>query len=330
MIKLATWNVNSIRTRKNHVKEWIQNENIDVLMLQELKCKDEDFPLDFFQNLGYNCEFFGQKAYNGVAILSRLPMEIIHKGLPNFQDEKSRWIEVKIANIRVISSYFPNGNLVEDEKKFGYKKEYMAKVYEYIKPLLLKDEEIILGGDYNVAPNDFDVYSIKAMAHDAICQPQSKKDFQALLNLGLYNTLDVASPIRSGIFSWWSYQSGGFNKNQGALIDFLLCSPKLIDKLESSHVDTQPRSWQQPSDHAPVVATFMTNNLKECHTIGTSSTNGDQTNGDPTNSSQTNSDPTNGDPMNQKAQHSQQEAKKPTPPTAPKPPENNNQQGSLF
>ena len=256
-MKIATWNVNSIKARLPRVLEWFREFSPDVALLQEVKCVKEAFPALEFEDIGYNIAMSGQKSYNGVAILTKHPLEIERTRLPGSpSDEQARYIEVLVRNIRIASIYLPNGKPTKDEngnehEKFRYKLEWMDRLYQHAHNLITSEETVVFGGDFNVAPTDDDVYDPMMLANDAICRLESRKKYRAIMNLGLtdaYRTFN-AEPNR---YSYWDYKAGAWQKDNGVLIDHLLLTPKAADRLLSSGIDKVPRGKEKPSDHTPV------------------------------------------------------------------------------
>ena len=255
-MKSATWNVNSIRVRLPHVIDFIKKQSPDVLLLQELKAQDHDIPKSDLEDTGYNVIFKGQKAYNGVAILSKYPVSDIVTSLYEDEDhnEQARyiecWVDSKNSGIRVASIYLPNGNPINTEK-FIYKIEWMTKLKQHVEKLLDNEESIILGGDFNVCPEDRDAANPEAMKNDALFQPEVRAKFREIINLGYYDAWRALNPNRTN-WSYWDY-GRAFEQNKGLRIDHFLLSPFAIDKLESIEIDTYHRSLEKPSDHAPVI-----------------------------------------------------------------------------
>ena len=251
-MKIATWNVNSIKARLPRVLEWLAEAAPDVALLQETKTVDESFPALEIEDLGYNIAVSGQKSYNGVAILSKRPIEDIVTRLPGDEDdEQARYIEAVIGDLRVASIYLPNGNPV-DGPKYPYKLAWMERLYDHAKNLLAHEECLVLGGDYNIAPADADVYDPPAWADDALCRPESRARFRAILHLGFteaYRALHAAP----GAYSFWDYQKGRWPRDEGLRIDHLLLSPQAADRLTACDIDKTPRGHgEKPSDHTPV------------------------------------------------------------------------------
>ncbi|MET0544679.1 MAG: exodeoxyribonuclease III [Caulobacterales bacterium] len=257
-MRIATWNVNSITARLGVVEQWLKLASPDVVCLQELKCEDAKFPRQVLEDLGYNVAIHGQKTYNGVAILSKTPLEDVRTGLPgDADDNQSRYIEAIIsgpAPIRVASIYLPNGNPLGTDK-FTYKIGWFSRLHNHARELLKLEEPLILAGDYNVIPREVDCVDPKAWINDALFQPESRGAWRALLNLGFadaYMTLDG----RPHQYTFWDYQAGAWPKNNGIRIDHMALSPQAADRLKSVHIDRDPRGWEKPSDHTPLVAEF--------------------------------------------------------------------------
>jgi exodeoxyribonuclease-3 len=255
MIKIATWNVNSVKARLRHLLRWLAEAEPDVVLLQELKTADEAFPGDEVGDLGYNAAVVGQKTYNGVAVLSKRPIDVLATLLPgDGADTQARYLEAFTAGVRVVSLYLPNGNPIGSEK-FTYKLAWMERLCRHVETLLESEDVIVLGGDYNVAPDDRDVYEPKAFAGDALCQPETRAAFRKILYLGLTDAIRAFSD-GAGPYTWWDYQRRSFAADQGLRIDHLLLSPQAADRLTAADVDRGPRGWDKPSDHAPVWCTL--------------------------------------------------------------------------
>ena len=252
-MKIATWNVNSIRVRLPHVIDFIKKQSPDVLLLQELKAQDQDIPISDLEDTGYNVIFKGQKAYNGVAILSKHPVSDIVYSLYD-SDVQARylecWVDSKNSGFRVASIYLPNGNPINTEK-FEYKIEWMTKLKQHANKLLDNEESIILGGDFNICPEDRDAANPETMKNDALFQPETRAKFREIINLGYYDAWRSLNPNKTN-WSYWDY-GRAFEQNKGLRIDHFLLSPFAIDKLESIEIDTYHRSLEKPSDHAPVI-----------------------------------------------------------------------------
>ena len=256
-MKIATWNVNSIKARLPRVLEWLTEFQPDVALLQEIKCVDEAFPALEIGDAGYNVATSGQKTYNGVAILSKHPIEVERTALPgDDSDEQARYIEAMIGDVRVASIYLPNGNPTRnddgsDHEKFTYKLGWMDRLRTHAEELLKTEDAIVFGGDYNICPTDGDVYSPERFADDALCRPESRGRFRSIVNLGLTNAFRVFDRT-PGRYSYWDYQAGAWQKDNGLLIDHLLLSPQAADRLAGAGIDRTPRAKEKASDHTPV------------------------------------------------------------------------------
>jgi len=249
-MRIATWNINGIKARLPRVLEWLEEFKPDIALLQEIKSMNETFPAMEIESLDYNLAIHGQKSYNGVAILSKYPIEDTLYGLPgDDSDEQARYIEAFTGGIRVATIYLPNGNPQPGEK-FDYKLAWMDRLITRTKTLLEWEEAFILGGDYNVIPADIDCHDPAAWMDDALTQPESRARLRTLINLGLTDALRVYH--KETIYSYWDYQRGAWQKDNGIRIDHLLCSPQATDRLKDAGVDRTPRGKEKPSDHTPV------------------------------------------------------------------------------
>ncbi|AMW35206.1 exodeoxyribonuclease III [Haematospirillum jordaniae] len=255
-MKIATWNVNSVRARLDNITAWLTERVPDVVFLQEIKCQTEDFPEHVFTELGYTSLVWGQKAYNGVAILSRLPISHVCSGLPGDDtDQQARYIEADInGKVRVASLYLPNGNPAPGDK-YAYKLQWMDRLYKRAESLLGLGCPVVLGGDYNICPTDDDVYAPEKWAEDALCRPESRARFRSLLHLGYRDAFRVINrePHR---YTFWDYQAGAWPKDHGLRIDHFLLSPQATDSLLSVDIDRAPRGREKASDHTPVMCEF--------------------------------------------------------------------------
>jgi len=250
-MKIATFNVNSIKARLPRVLEWLDEAKPDVALLQETKSEDDSFPLLEISGAGYQAALHGQKTYNGVAILSRHPIEDVRRGLPGDDaDAQARYIEATVKGVRVASIYLPNGN-PSDSEKFPYKLGWMERLRTHVRRTLLPTEmPLALGGDYNCCPTDKDVYDPKAWADDALCRPETRAQFRALVNLGL--TEAWRSLHNEIAYSFWDYQGGAWQRDLGLRIDHFLLSPQAADRLVACEIDRKPRGKEKASDHTPV------------------------------------------------------------------------------
>jgi exodeoxyribonuclease III len=255
-MRIATWNVNSIKQRLDHLATFVKSADPDVVCLQELKCVDEAFPRSEVEALGYNVETHGQKAYNGVAILSKRPLEDVRRGLPGDEsDEQARYLEGVISTstgaLRIASIYLPNGNPI-GTPKFDYKLAWMDRLRAHARSLLALEEPLVLCGDYNVIPEPADAYDPGAWTKDALFQPESRAKFRELINLGFIDAVRACSD-QPGLYSFWDYQAGAFQRNNGIRIDHLLLSAQAQDKLRTTSIRKEVRGWDKPSDHVPVI-----------------------------------------------------------------------------
>ena len=261
MAKIATWNVNSIKARLPNVLEWLKAAEPDVVCLQEIKCLTENFPRLEIEDAGYSVAVHGQKTYNGVAILARGNIEDVRTGLPGVsEDEQARYIEGVVEldgrMVRVASIYLPNGNPVDSEK-FPYKLRWMDALRDHAADLLTLEEAVVLAGDYNIIPEDGDVYDPDRWRDDALFRLESRRKFRAILNLGYteaYRTLHR----EIGRYTFWDYQGGAWQKGFGLRIDHLLLSPQATDLLDACDIDTAPRGKPKASDHTPIWCTLKT------------------------------------------------------------------------
>ncbi|MBB2486325.1 exodeoxyribonuclease III [Mitsuaria sp. WAJ17] len=254
-MKFATWNVNSLAVRLPQLLDWLAANPVDALVLQETKLTDDKFPTLEIGAAGYQVQWFGQKTYNGVALLSRTPALDIVKNIPDLGDEQARVIAGTVDGVRVIGAYFPNGQ-APDSEKFAYKMGWLEALREWVRGELKAHERLVLMGDFNIAPEDRDVYDPVAWAGQIHCTPQERAHFQDLLGLGLVDAFRLfEQPPKS--WSWWDYRNLAFRKNQGLRIDHILVSEALRPRVTACEIDKQPRRNERPSDHAPVVVTLQ-------------------------------------------------------------------------
>ncbi len=250
-MRIATWNVNSVKARLPHLRGYLREEAPDIVLLQETKVVDEAFPALEIEELGYNVAVHGQKTYNGVAILAKRPIEDVVRGLDgDAADGQARYMEGTVGTVRVASIYLPNGNPVGTDK-FAYKLSWMARLRDRVKELLEEEETCVLGGDYNACPADIDVYDPPAFADDALCRPETRNLFRSLVFLGLTDAVRAFHP-EPGVYSYWDYQRGAWPKDHGLRIDHLLLTPPAADRLRAADVDRRPRGREKASDHTPV------------------------------------------------------------------------------
>jgi len=254
-MRIATWNVNSIKQRIDNLTAWLKERAPDIVCLQETKTVDEAFPRQPIEALGYNVAVHGQKTFNGVAILSKYRFDEVTPRLPGDPaDDHARFIEAAVSTargvVRVASIYLPNGN-PPDTDKYTYKIKWMERLSQYAHERLQLEEPLVMAGDYNVIPAAPDVHNPTAWATDALFLPQTREKFRALTHLGLIDAIRAVSD-EAGLYTFWDYQAGAWQKNWGIRIDHLLLSPQAADRLVSAGIDKHVRSWERPSDHVPV------------------------------------------------------------------------------
>ena len=251
-MKLATWNVNSLAVRLPQLLDWLAANPVDVIVLQETKLTDEKFPHAELAKAGYAAQWFGQKTYNGVALLARSAATDIVKNIPNFGDEQARVIAGTVDGVRVIGAYFPNGQ-APDSDKFQYKLRWLSALNAWVADELARHPRLVLMGDYNIAPEDRDVYDPVAFFEQIHCTPQERAQFAGLLSLGLHDAFRMfEQPAKS--WSWWDYRNLAFRRNQGLRIDHILVSDALKGQVTACVIDKPTRKNERPSDHAPVIA----------------------------------------------------------------------------
>jgi exodeoxyribonuclease III len=279
VISVATWNVNSVKSRLPHLLEWLKADKPDVVLLQETKCVDDAFPKMEIEELGYNLALHGEKSYNGVAILSKCPLDDIRRGVPgNESDSQARYIEAVVSVsgerwsvngkttqsstirhppstvMRVASVYVPNGQS-PDSDKFQHKLQFLERLRDHFKTLLSYEEMLAVGGDYNIAPFDIDVHNPKYWANTVLCHSEVRQRLRSVLHMGIYDAHRICNPSDPG-FSWWDYRAGAFDRDDGLRIDHLLLSPQSTDRLKRCCVKKDLRALEKASDHAPVVGQF--------------------------------------------------------------------------
>lgn len=257
-MKIATFNINGIKARAEALPAWLDQARPDVVCLQEIKSMDEGFPRETFEAMGYHVETHGQKSFNGVAILSRLPLEDVMRGLPGDpEDVQARWIEATVIGtraVRVCGLYLPNGNPAPGPK-YDYKLAWMARMEARVRALLAGEEPFVCAGDYNVIPQNVDAAKPEAWVNDALALPAPRAAYRRMLNLGLTDALR-ARDAASGLYTFWDYQQGAWERNNGIRIDHLLLSPQGADLLQAAGVDKAVRGGDKPSDHVPVWITL--------------------------------------------------------------------------
>lgn len=251
-MRIATWNVNSLRVRLPQVLAWVAEKAPDILCVQETKLKDEDFPADEIRSLGYQVAFSGQKTYNGVAVLSRSSIEDVATDLPGLDDPQRRVLSATIGPLRVLNLYVPNGQEVGSDK-YQYKLGWLRHLADYARTLRASHRHIVICGDFNIAPEDRDVHDPEAWRGRILCSEPEREAFKSLTAAGFRDIFrKFEQPDQT--FSWWDYRGGAFRRNRGLRIDHILCSDDLYDHVTSCTIDNEPRKLQRPSDHAPVIA----------------------------------------------------------------------------
>jgi exodeoxyribonuclease-3 len=254
-MRIATWNVNSIKQRLAHLTAWLADRQPDVVCLQEIKCVTEAFPRLEIEALGYNVTVHGQKGFNGVALLSKHPIdEVLHGLTGDKADVQARFIEAMIStktgSVRVVSLYLPNGNPV-DSDKYPNKIKWMDRLIQFSRERLHLEEPLVLAGDYNVIPAPEDVHNPAAWVNDALFLPQTRAKYRELVGLGFTDAIRAVADT-PGLYTFWDYQAGAWQKDNGIRIDHLLLSPQAADRLTEAGIDRHVRSWEKPSDHVPV------------------------------------------------------------------------------
>jgi len=253
-MKIATWNVNSMNVREGHVIEWLDANSPDVLVLQEIKQVTEKFPVESLQSIGYESIANGQKTYNGVAIVSRTEARDPVLEFPDFDDPQRRVLAATIDGVRVVNLYIPNGSEVGSEK-YDYKLRWLATLRDFLEDELSRHDKLVVLGDFNIAPADEDVYDAEKWGDAILCSPDEREALGKLLDLGLTDVFrKFDQPEKT--FSWWDYRAAGFRRNAGLRIDLILTTESLTDACTASYIDKEPRAWERPSDHTPVIAEF--------------------------------------------------------------------------
>jgi len=255
-MRIATWNINGVKARIDNLLHWLGEAAPDVVCLQEIKSVDEGFPADVLGDAGYNCAVHGQKGFNGVALLSKHPIEDVTRGLPGGEgDDQARFIVGLVAPkgstpVRVASAYMPNGNPAGSDR-FAYKLAWHKRLEDWARATLADEEVLVIGGDYNIIPEPLDAKNPEAWTGDALFQPESRAAFRRLRALGLTDAIRAVDD-RGDIYTFWDYQAGAWQKNNGIRIDHMLLSPEAADRLQEAGIDKYTRAWEKPSDHVPV------------------------------------------------------------------------------
>jgi len=252
IVKIATWNVNSLKARLPHLLRWLAEARPDIVALQETKIQDADFPVAEILAAGYEAVFAGQKTYNGVATLSLRRPEIIDRALPAHDDPQRRLLATRHGPVRVVNVYVPNGASL-DSDKYQYKLDWLARLRDYTGELLQSGDPLILLGDFNIAPEDRDVHDPQAWTGQVLVSEPERARYRELVALGLRDCLRAVDP-RPGIYSWWDYRAAAYRRNLGLRIDLILADRDSTSRCRSCLVDVAPRKWERPSDHAPVIA----------------------------------------------------------------------------
>lgn len=254
MLKIATWNVNSLRVRLAHLLQWADTQKPDVIALQETKLEDKDFPLAEIEKAGYQAVYSGQKTYNGVALLTRDAVQEVNSIIPQLDDPQRRILAATYNDVRIINLYVPNGSSVGSEK-YSYKLAWLTAVTHYLKQQLQQYPHLVVLGDFNIAPEDRDVHDPKAWEGNVLVSEPERTALQKIVALGLQDAFRLFEQA-PGFYSWWDYRVGAWRRNNGLRIDHILISEALRERCASCLIDKIPRSWERPSDHTPVVADF--------------------------------------------------------------------------
>jgi len=252
-MKIASWNVNSIKARLPNVLKWVDNAQPDILFMQELKGVAENFPTSEFEDRGYHVAIKAQKTYNGVAIISKFPIDIIADEILD-GDDQARYLEVDIEGIRMMNCYMPNGNPVSaDSIKYPYKLDWTDALIKRLNELYKSDISFLIGGDFNIIPTENDVHNAASWEDDALYRQESWDRFRTMTNMGLYDAYRMKHPTESDCYTFWDYQAGAWPQNKGIRIDHFLLTPDLADQLISCDIDREPRGWEKASDHTPII-----------------------------------------------------------------------------
>ena len=250
-MKIASWNVNSLKVRLPHLEAWLAARQPDVLVLQETKREDAAFPAEAIRAMGYQVAYAGQKTYNGVAVLAKGAIEDVQVGIPGFEDEQKRVIAATVDGVRVVDLYVVNGKAVGDEK-YAYKLRWLEALHGWLEGEIARHPRLAVLGDFNIAPDDRDVHDPEGWRDQILCSPPEREALGRLLALGLHDSFRLFND-EAGHFSWWDYRAAGFRRNLGLRIDLALISDALKAQCVGSVIDREPRAWERPSDHAPVV-----------------------------------------------------------------------------
>ncbi|MGI9229888.1 MAG: exodeoxyribonuclease III [Gammaproteobacteria bacterium] len=252
--KIASWNVNSLKVRLGHVQDWLAEHQPDVLCLQETKQTDQDFPVDAIRECGYQAHYSGQKTYNGVATLSRNEARLLATALPDYDDPQKRLLAVEVDGVCVLNLYVPNGSETGSEK-YAYKLDWLARLDDYTERLMQEHTNLILTGDFNIAPADADVHDPEEWRDKILCSEPERAALNKLMDKGMQDTFRLFDQDPN-TFSWWDYRAAGFRRNRGLRIDLILASKLLAGRCRMAFIDKAPRTLERPSDHTPVAAVF--------------------------------------------------------------------------
>jgi exodeoxyribonuclease-3 len=262
-MRIASWNVNSLKVRLPHVEAWCRDAQPDVLALQETKLVDDKFPREAIESFGYRCVYWGQKTYNGVAILAREALEDVVAGVPGLDDPQRRVLAATVGGVRIVDLYVVNGQSV-GSTPYAWKLEWLGAVTRYLRGELARYREVVVLGDFNVAPEDRDVHDSQAWRGHILCSEPERAALRGILDLGFVDSFRVLVED-GGHFSWWDYRQAAFRRNLGLRIDLILVSPALRGRIHSASIDRSPRSWQRPSDHTPVVLDLANGTVRPEH-----------------------------------------------------------------
>ncbi|PIE46119.1 MAG: exodeoxyribonuclease III [Gammaproteobacteria bacterium] len=257
-LRIASWNTNSINIRLQQIIHVMNDFNVDIMGVQETKVDDNNFPIDALHQAGFYVLFNGQKSYNGVAYISRRPLNKARHQLPGMNtDFQRRFLQAEVNDITLINCYVPNGKAIGDEK-YDYKLKWLDALVAHLQQLTKEKKKIILMGDFNIAPDDRDVYDAELWKDKILCSPAEREKISRIQSLGFTDTFRLFND-EAGAFSWWDYRDGGFQKNNGHRIDLIFCSKNIKKYCQNSEIEKIPRGWERPSDHAPVIVTLTTN-----------------------------------------------------------------------
>jgi exodeoxyribonuclease III len=256
MIKLASWNINSVNTRLGHILTWLKTHQPDLLLLQELKCPDAKFPYEAVKNAGYHALVKGQPTYNGVAILSREPLTVTYDALPSLEDPQARFLQTSWQDMDIINIYAPNGNPIGTDK-FTYKLSWLQKLHAHLTTLRQSRRQFVIGGDFNIIPQSMDAAHPEKWRNDALFQPETREAWRSFLHLDLIDAYRALHPLNNRAFTFWDYQAGSWQRDDGIRIDHFLLAPQLADRLHACTIDRMHRDAEKPSDHVPIVIELL-------------------------------------------------------------------------